>query len=101
MFTAVFLSKEDDFCMTLGLVTGQLTCCCLMLTCFWNTNHQPQAPHWAPDFCCRFITTPSIGVAGALGLWQWIETKAQMMVYIYLFRGSGYDPQKLSVEIQT
>ena len=54
------------------------------------------------DICCRFITTPSIGAASALGLWQWAEMKALwMMVYIDLFRGSGYDPWKLSVEIQT
>ena len=42
--------------------------------------------------CPRFITTPSVGVAQALGLQWWIETKAQKMVYICLFRGSGYDP---------
>ena len=52
--------------------------------------------------CCGFITTPSIGVAWVLGPWLWTEMKALwMMVNIYLFRGSGYDPQKLSFEIQT
>ena len=39
-FTALFSSKEDEFCMTLGLATGWLTCSCLMLMCFCNTSQQ-------------------------------------------------------------
>ena len=48
-------------------------------------------PHWEPVFC-RGFTTPSVGVARALGLLWWIETKAQMMVYVCLFRGPGHGP---------
>ena len=44
------------------------------------------APHWAPVFCCG-LTTPNTGVAQALGLWWWIETKAQMMVYRCFIQG--------------
>ena len=33
-----------------------------------------------PQHKCRQLSTPSIGVAWALGLRLWIETKAQMMV---------------------
>ena len=52
-------------------------------------GYQPPTigPHWVPVFCCG-LTTPSIGVAWALGLWWWIETKAQMMVYRCLFKGT-------------
>ena len=45
-----------------------------------------------PVVFCRGFTTPSVGVAWALGLWWWIEMKAQMMVYIGLFWGPGYGP---------
>ena len=40
-FTALFSSKEDNFCTTLGLAIGWPTCCCLMLMHLCNTNHQP------------------------------------------------------------
>ena len=41
------------------------------------------------------VTTPSIEVAHALGLWKWIEHKDTMddVVYVYIYLGeSGYDP---------
>ena len=37
----LFSSKGDDFCITFRLATCQPTCCCLMLMCFWISDHQP------------------------------------------------------------
>ena len=43
---------------------------------------------YAISYICRGLTTPSVGVARALGLRRWIEKKAQMMVYRCLFKGT-------------
>ena len=43
----------------------------------------------------QVVTTPSVGVAHALGLQQWIEHEDTMddVVYVYIYLGgSGYDP---------
>ena len=91
MFTGVVLWKGDNFCMTLRFATGQLTCCCCwMPMCFWVPTI---GPHWVPVFCCR-LTVPNAGVAWALGLWWWIETRAQMMVYIcFIQEDQGMVPE--------
>ena len=42
-FTVLFSSKEDDFCMTLGLAAGWPTCCCwcCCASVLLTTNHRP------------------------------------------------------------
>ena len=43
----------------------------------------------------QVVTTPSVGVAHALDLRQWIEHEDTMdgVVYVYIYLGgSGYDP---------
>ena len=48
-----------------------------------TTNHRP--PHSVPDFLSQVFTTPSVGVAHALGLWKWIEYSDTIGVDVKIF----------------